>query len=229
MNMTGDNPQSATTPPPSGGLVIDLRGKRALVTGGNSGIGESIVRMLAGAGADVAINYRLQSGSCRSPLPRSSRPAAPARSLSPPTFPTARRLRRCSSPSTTPGAASTSSSTMPASTAIASMAWEADLDAWRQGRRGQSFRRLLLRARGARAGWCRKSRGVIVNISSVHESHPVEPASAPTPLKGRHVACSPRRWRRKPRRYGVRVLAVAPGAIQTPINKSVWADPNGLC
>jgi glucose 1-dehydrogenase len=27
--------------------------------------------------------------------------------------------------------------------------------------------------------------------------------------------------------HGVRVLAVAPGAIQTPINKSVWSDPAG--
>ncbi|HVB63238.1 MAG TPA: SDR family oxidoreductase, partial [Nitrolancea sp.] len=27
---------------------------------------------------------------------------------------------------------------------------------------------------------------------------------------------------------GVRVLAVAPGAIQTPINQNVWGDPVGL-
>ena len=28
--------------------------------------------------------------------------------------------------------------------------------------------------------------------------------------------------------YGVRVLAIAPGAIKTPINKNVWADPDNL-
>ena len=38
-------------------LSVDLRGKRALVTGANSGIGEAIARTLAEAGADVAINY----------------------------------------------------------------------------------------------------------------------------------------------------------------------------
>ena len=28
--------------------------------------------------------------------------------------------------------------------------------------------------------------------------------------------------------HGVRVLAVGPGAIKTPINRSVWSDPKGL-
>ena len=38
-------------------LPIDLKGRRALVTGGNSGIGAAIVASLGEAGADVAINY----------------------------------------------------------------------------------------------------------------------------------------------------------------------------
>jgi glucose 1-dehydrogenase len=36
---------------------IDLAGKRALVTGGNTGIGAAIVRTLASAGARLAVNY----------------------------------------------------------------------------------------------------------------------------------------------------------------------------
>ena len=36
---------------------INLKGKRALVTGGSQGIGSEICRELAACGADIIINY----------------------------------------------------------------------------------------------------------------------------------------------------------------------------
>mgnify|MGYP000036764435 CR=1 FL=1 len=41
--------------------MIDLRGKRALVTGGSRGIGAAVCRLLARAGADVGIAYRARA------------------------------------------------------------------------------------------------------------------------------------------------------------------------
>jgi NAD(P)-dependent dehydrogenase (short-subunit alcohol dehydrogenase family) len=39
-------------------IPIDLKGRRALITGGDSGLGAATAKSLAQAGADIAIAYR---------------------------------------------------------------------------------------------------------------------------------------------------------------------------
>jgi 3-oxoacyl-[acyl-carrier protein] reductase len=41
--------------------VIDLRGRRAIVSGGSRGIGAAVVRQLAACGADVVVGYRARA------------------------------------------------------------------------------------------------------------------------------------------------------------------------
>lgn len=42
-------------------IAIELKGRKALVTGKDSGLGAATVKSLAQAGADVAISYRYAS------------------------------------------------------------------------------------------------------------------------------------------------------------------------
>ena len=73
----------------------------------------------------------------------------------------------------------------------------------------------------------RQKRGVIVNITSVHEFIPWEGYSAYASAKA-GLSMFTKTLAQETADRGIRVVAVAPGAIQTPINASVWGNPDTL-
>jgi NAD(P)-dependent dehydrogenase (short-subunit alcohol dehydrogenase family) len=206
-------------------LNIDLAGQRALVTGANSGIGAAIARTLAAAGADVAIKYV-------------SYPEA-ADAVAADVRIAGRRSIAI--------AADVSQSALVAlmfdqldsewggidilvnNAGIdgpPAMAWEADLGAWRQVIEVNLFGALYC-SREALRRMVKRGSGVIINMSSVHETIPWSGFSAYTASKAA-VSMLTKTLAQEAASHGVRVLAVAPGAIKTPINQSVWTSPAGL-
>jgi NAD(P)-dependent dehydrogenase (short-subunit alcohol dehydrogenase family) len=70
-------------------------------------------------------------------------------------------------------------------------------------------------------------RGVVLNLTSVHEKVPWSGYSAYTAAKA-GLSMMTKTMAQEAAPFNVRVVALAPGAIRTPINRSVWSDPSSL-
>ena len=206
-------------------MQISLAGRRALVTGGNSGIGEACVRALADAGARVAINYvahedaaaALASGIRSSGGSALALPADVADENQ-----VAAMFARIDGEwGGIDILVNNAGVDGPRATA-----WESVPADWRRVIQINLFgayhcaREALRRMVAARSG-------VVVNISSVHEVIPWSGYSAYTASKA-GIGMMTRTLAQEAGGSGVRVLAIAPGAIRTPINRTVWADPAGM-
>lgn len=206
-------------------LNIDLSGRRALVTGGDSGLGAAASRALAGCGAWVGIGYRGER--------------APAEKLAAELHAAEGRAVPINVEDVSDAAA--------VATAFAKADEElggvdilinnAGIDGERQfcaESDSTAWRRVIdvnlvgayLCAREAAKRMIAQKRGVIINVTSVHETIPWAGYSAYTAAKA-GLAMFTRTMAQETAEHGVRVLAVAPGAIKTPINADVWKDPEG--
>lgn len=207
-------------------IPIDLKGRKALVTGGDSGLGAATVKSLAHAGADVAITHRDGPDAAEAL-------AAEVKALG----------VRAGVVSLADVAREADVATMfqwmdeefggidilvnnagmdgrRAETA------EADVDAWRRVIEVDLVGAFHC-ARQAAARMVKQGRGVIVNTTSVHEFIPWSGYSAYTSAKA-GLSMFNKTLAQEVGAAGVRVVAIAPGAIKTPINATVWEDPKGL-
>jgi NAD(P)-dependent dehydrogenase (short-subunit alcohol dehydrogenase family) len=206
-------------------VAIDLTGRRALVTGGSSGIGAAIADALAECGADVAINYishretaeaaaTRYRGAGRRALPVEadvSRPEAVAAMF-------AAIDREWGGIDILVNNAGIDGRAAPA--------WEIGLDDWRAVIEVNLFGAFHC-AREALQRMVPAGSGVILNLTSVHEVIPWSGFSAYTTAKA-GLSMMTKTMAQEAAPHGVRVLAIAPGAIRTAINKAVWSNPEGL-
>ena len=207
-------------------LTIDLSGRRALVTGSASGLGEAIAMALAKAGAQVAIHDRKDHSAAAATV-------------------AARIVAQGGKAQVFHGDISVIDEVSRLFTEVTAAFGGLDILVNNAGIDGHSAncvdsdpaewaRVIAVDLQGAY--YCSRQalqrmlpqkKGVIINITSVHEYIPWSGYSAYTSAKA-GLSMFTKSLAQEVAANGVRVLAIAPGAIKTPINASVWEDPTGL-
>ena len=206
-------------------LTIDLSGRRALVTGGDGGLGAAASRALAACGAWVGIGWRGD----RDPADKlvAELHQAEGRAV-------AIHLEDVADPAAVAAAFAAVDSELGG---IDILVNNAGIDGERQfcaTSDPTAWRRVIevdligpyLCAREAAKRMIAQKRGVIVNVTSVHEAIPWAGYSAYTSAKA-GLSMFTRTLAQETAEHGVRVVSVAPGAIKTPINAAVWQDAAG--
>lgn len=207
-----------------GGVLksFDLRGKKALVTGGGSGLGRAMALALAEAGADVGVAAR-----------RMEKLEAVAEEI--------RALGRASAaipldlsePESVAAAAERAAAELGAidilvnNSGVSGAGWAADLPIteWDQVM-ATNLRGAFLMCQAVGAQMIERGSGVIVNVASVAGMIGVKKLSAYTASKGGLIQLTKTlalEWAK----YGIRVNALAPGYVLTDINREMFNSEAG--
>jgi NAD(P)-dependent dehydrogenase (short-subunit alcohol dehydrogenase family) len=207
-------------------IAIELQGRKALITGGDSGLGAATAKSLAQAGADVAITYRFQSDAAE-------KVAAVAKSFGVKAY--TFQLDDVANKEEVGALFQRVDKELGGLDILVNNAGtdgpralciDSDATAWRQVVEIDLIGPYYC-AREAVARMRKQGRGVIINTSSVHEFIPWAGYSAYTSAKA-GLSMFNKTLAQEVATEGIRVIAIAPGAIKTPINANVWQDPKGL-
>lgn len=206
-------------------MNIQLNGKRALVTGGNSGIGEAIAIALGRAGAKVAVNYVTHPEAANDVVKQLQ--AIPTDAMV------------VEADVSNPDAVNKMFRQLDESwggidilinnagiDGGRAFAWEAKPEVWKKVIEVNLFGAFYC-AREALQRMIPQKSGVILSTSSVHEVIAWSGYSAYAASKAA-LGMMTKTLAQEAAPHGVRVLAVGPGAIRTPINKNVWSDSTSM-
>jgi glucose 1-dehydrogenase len=206
-------------------MNITLEGRRALVTGGNSGIGAGIVAALVDAGAKVIVNYVVHPEEAQKQVQRIQSAGGQALAIQADVsdFDAVAGMFRQMDEAWGGIDILVNSAGVDG---VRATAWEADHAAWRKVVEVNLFGAFYCAQQALKRMVPQKS-GVILSISSVHEIVAWSGYSAYTASKA-GLGMMTQTLAQEAVPHGVRVLAVVPGAIKTPINRAVWSDPASL-
>jgi len=206
-------------------ITINLQGRTALVTGGSGGLGGAISTALATAGAQVAVHYRSGKEAADAIVESIVRSGGKARAfqadISDPEEVDALLQQIELSFGGLDILVNNAGIDGPRTTVGAD-----DPKTWEKVLRINLFGPYYC-SRAAIARMEKNRRGVIVNMTSVHEFIPWEGYSAYASAKA-GLSMFTKTLAQETADKGIRVVAVAPGAIRTPINESVWDNPDSL-
>jgi len=204
-----------------------LQGRAALVTGGDSGIGAAITRELASQGADVAINWHSDNDPAQELAKEISRGGVRAFGVGGDVSKEEDATRMVDETVARFGRIDILVSN--AGIQIDAPALEMTADEWRKVLDVNLTGQFLVARAAARhfieqgVGEGRRSAGVIVCMSSVHDVVPWAGHANYAAAKG-GVDMMMKTLAQELAKHRIRIVAVAPGAIKTDINKEVWSD-----
>jgi len=206
-------------------MNVRLEGKRALVTGANSGIGAAIALGLADAGAKVAINYVTHPEAADKLVQTIKKKHGEAIAIQADVSdPKAVGILFRQIDKAWSGIDILINNA--GIDGARALGWKADIGAWRKVIEVNLFGAFYC-AREALKRMVPQRSGVVLNTSSVHEEIAWSGHSAYTASKAA-IGMLTKTLAQEAAQHGVRVLAVGPGAIKTAINHSVWSNPKRL-
>ena len=202
-------------------MNIDLTGKRALVTGGDSGIGAAISRAFAEAGATLTFTYNSKAEQAGNLAEELGNGAATVQLDVSDADAVAKLFAEHFKDA--PLDILVNNAGLDGKRALA---WELNPDDWRNVLAVNLFGPFYC-AHEALKLMVPRQKGVILNMTSVHEKVAWSGYSAYASAKA-GLSMLSKTLAQEAAASGVRVLALAPGAVKTSINQDVWDDPETL-